>query len=102
MKQMVDKITARDVMKKNSIPVIPGSEHALFTKDEAIYYAQTVGYPVMLKASAGGGGIAMQIVHSNEELSKAFDNHSKRAKNFFTNVTMFIEKVIEYSLNFEI
>jgi len=102
MEQMGDKITARDVMKKNSIPVIPGSEHALFTKDEAIYYAQTVGYPVMLKASAGGGGIAMQIVHSNEELSKAFDNHSKRAKNFFGDGTMFIEKVIENAHHVEI
>ena len=62
--------------------------------EAATMCGRKIGYPVMLKASAGGGGIGMQLVHSEEELLKAFEGNQKRAQCFFGDGTMFIEKFI--------
>ncbi|MEH7664137.1 biotin carboxylase, partial [Bacillus velezensis] len=64
--------------------------------------ARAIGFPVMLKASAGGGGIGMQIVHSEEELAKAFEGNQKRAASFFGDGAMYMEKVIENARHIEI
>src|SRR5699024_12458414 len=64
--------------------------------------ARSVGYPLMLKASAGGGGIGMQIVQKEEELEKAFTNNSKRANQFFGDGSMFIEKLLVNARHIEI
>lgn len=100
--KMGDKIAARKEMKKAGVPIIPGTEEAVASSEEAKEFAQSFGYPVMLKASAGGGGIGMQAVFNDEELEKAFEGNSKRAKAFFGNGSMFIEKLIENPRHIEI
>lgn len=100
--KMGDKIAARAEMKQAGVPVVPGTEEAVASVEAAKAAAQTLGYPVMLKAAAGGGGIGMQAVHSDEELEKAFEGNSKRAKAFFGDGKMFIEKLIEEPRHIEI
>lgn len=102
MEQMGDKIAARKLMEKAGVPVIPGTEGAVSDADRAVEEAKKIGYPIMLKASAGGGGIGMQIVHTDEELIKAFDSNSKRAEQFFGNGAMFMEKLLENAHHIEV
>ncbi len=83
IKQMGSKIAARKIMDKAGVPVVPGTMEAVPTTEEAIEVANKIGYPVMLKASLGGGGIGMQVVHSDDELQQAFEQNAKRAKTFF-------------------
>lgn len=101
MEQMGDKIQARNVMEKAGVPVIPGTKEGV-TEETAKQKAGEIGYPIMLKASAGGGGIGMQVVHSDEELEKVFSSNADRAEQFFGNGTMFMEKVIEDARHIEI
>ncbi len=65
---MGDKSRARETMMELNIPVVPGSESVLKTKEEALEVAREIGYPVMIKASSGGGGKGMRIVRKEEEL----------------------------------
>jgi acetyl-CoA carboxylase, biotin carboxylase subunit len=102
IKLMGNKIEARKIMKKAGIPVVPGTEEAVKSSEEAVMIAEKIGYPFMLKASAGGGGIGMQVVKSNEELIKAFEGNSKRALAFFGDGSMFLEKKIENARHIEI
>src|SRR5690625_2939201 len=88
IKQMGSKIAARKAMQQAGVPVVPGTDGAVASLEEAMETAQSIGYPVMLKASAGGGGIGMQIVASEDELAKAFENNSKRALTFFGDGSM--------------
>lgn len=98
---MGDKIAARKTMKQAGVPIVPGTEEAISSVEEALKYAVDIGYPIMLKAAAGGGGIGMQIVHNDDELVKAFDSNSKRAANFFGDGSMFLEKKIEETRHIE-
>src|SRR5699024_8245460 len=100
--KMGDKITARRLMQAAGVPVIPGSEGAAVDVEEAKVLAQDIGYPIMLKASAGGGGIGLQVIKSEEELIEAFDNNAKRAQSFFGDGTMFIEKFLPMARHIEI
>ncbi|MGJ9460509.1 acetyl-CoA carboxylase biotin carboxylase subunit [Oceanobacillus sp. CF4.6] len=102
IKQMGSKIAARNSMKQAGVRVIPGTDGVVSTVEEAIETAKEIGYPIMLKASAGGGGIGMQVVHSDKELAKAFDSNSKRAVTFFGDGSMFMEKKIENARHIEI
>ncbi|MCP8616388.1 acetyl-CoA carboxylase biotin carboxylase subunit [Salirhabdus salicampi] len=102
IEMMGSKIKARQTMRDAGVPVIPGSEDAIEDVDTAVSFARNIGYPVMLKASAGGGGIGMQIVHTEDELVKAFESNARKAENFFGDGTMFIEKVIEDAHHVEI
>lgn len=102
IENMGSKVAARRVMIEAGIPVVPGTEDALADVSEAVAVAETIGYPVMLKASAGGGGIGMQVVHSSEELVKAFEGNQKRAQMFFGNGEMYIEKYIANPRHIEI
>ncbi|MGI8315237.1 acetyl-CoA carboxylase biotin carboxylase subunit [Halobacillus mangrovi] len=99
---MGDKIAARAEMKKAGVPIIPGTDEAVASADEAKDWANQFGYPVMLKAAAGGGGIGMQAVYNDEELEKAFEGNSKRAQTFFGDGKMFIEKLIADPRHIEI
>lgn len=99
---MGSKIEARRVMESAGVPVVPGTKEAISSADEALAFAGQFGYPVMLKASAGGGGIGMQAVYSDGELTKAFDSNSKRAMNFFGDGSMFLEKKIENARHIEV
>lgn len=102
MEQMGSKIAARNAMQAAGVPVVPGTDGAVGTVEEAIVVAKDIGYPIMLKASAGGGGIGMQVVNSDEELSKAFESNSKRAQTFFGDGAMFMEKKLENARHIEI
>jgi acetyl-CoA carboxylase biotin carboxylase subunit len=102
IQKMGSKIEARKTMETAGVPVVPGVTQALENEDEAIETANSIGYPVMLKASAGGGGIGMQIVGSDEEVRKAFDGNKKRAMDFFGDGAMFIEKYVANPRHIEI
>ncbi|SFD77933.1 acetyl-CoA carboxylase, biotin carboxylase subunit [Lentibacillus persicus] len=102
MEIMGSKIAARDSMKKAGVPVVPGTDGAVASTDEAVAIARSIGYPIMLKASAGGGGIGMQVVQSDAELIKAFESNSKRAHTFFGDGAMFMEKKLENARHIEI
>ncbi|EFR45063.1 acetyl-CoA carboxylase biotin carboxylase subunit [Streptococcus pseudoporcinus] len=94
MDKMGDKINARSEMKKAGVPVIPGSEGEVFSAQEAQEVADKVGYPVMLKASAGGGGKGIRKVTTASELREAFESASQEALSAFGNGAMYVEKVI--------
>ncbi|WP_400163430.1 acetyl/propionyl/methylcrotonyl-CoA carboxylase subunit alpha [Brevibacillus sp. TJ4] len=100
--QMGDKLTARKLMKQAGVPVVPGSEQAIATADEAAALAAEFGYPVMLKASAGGGGIGMQICREEAELHQAFQTARNRAKAYFGNDDMYVEKYVEKPRHIEV
>ncbi|MBM7602289.1 acetyl-CoA carboxylase biotin carboxylase subunit [Metabacillus crassostreae] len=99
---MGDKIKARSIMKKAGVPVVPGISHPLSSVDEAIIEAENIGYPIMLKASSGGGGIGMQVVRSRNEMQKAYESNQKRAISFFGHSEMYLEKYLENPRHIEI
>ncbi|HWL23099.1 MAG TPA: acetyl-CoA carboxylase biotin carboxylase subunit [Ureibacillus sp.] len=99
---MGSKIEARKTMELAGVPIVQGVNDPIANVDDAVQIAEGIGYPVMLKASAGGGGIGMQLVHNEEELRKAFEGNSKRALSFFGDGTMFIEKYIDQPHHVEV
>ncbi|MGE5700893.1 MAG: acetyl/propionyl/methylcrotonyl-CoA carboxylase subunit alpha [Clostridia bacterium] len=99
---MGDKIAARNQMKAAGVAIVPGVEGALGSVDEAKRAAQELGYPVMLKASAGGGGIGMQIVWNDQELEKAYESTAQRAGSYFGDDTLFLEKYIASPRHIEV
>lgn len=100
--KMGSKIESRKAMIAAGVPVVPGIEFPLADVEEAIRVADEIGYPVMLKASGGGGGIGMQVVRSSEELRKAYEGNQKRARDFFGDGSMYVEKFIENPHHIEI
>ena len=102
MDKMGDKINARAEMIKAKVPVIPGSDGEVFTTEEALAIADKLGYPVMLKASAGGGGKGIRKVDSRNDLAPAFESASQEAKAAFGNGAMYIEKVIYPARHIEV
>ncbi len=101
MEAMGLKVEARRLMKEAGVPVVPGTE-ALNDAGDAKRAASEIGYPVMLKASAGGGGIGMQVVNGDGEMEKAFKMCQTRAKAYFANPTIYIEKFIENPRHVEV
>lgn len=99
---MGDKVAARTTMQKANVPVVPGSENAVASVEEACEFAASIGYPVMLKASGGGGGIGMQLCFKEEELKKAYPSTKSRAKAYFGNDELFIEKYIANARHIEV
>ena len=102
MDKMGDKINARAEMIAANVPVIPGSDGEVFTAEEALEVADRLGYPVMLKASAGGGGKGIRKVESAEEFVPAFESASQEALAAFGNGAMYIEKVIYPARHIEV
>ncbi|MEQ9764837.1 acetyl-CoA carboxylase biotin carboxylase subunit [Streptococcus sp. ZJ151] len=102
MNKMGDKINARREMIAAGVPVIPGSGGEVHTADEAIAIAKQIGYPVMLKASAGGGGRGIRKVEQEYELAEAFESASKEALEAFGNSAMYVEKVIYPARHIEV
>ncbi len=92
---MGEKEKARQTMKKAKVPILPGSDGVLLTAEEALDSARKVGYPVILKAKAGGGGRGMRIVRTAEELPNLFHAASSEAANAFGNGDLYMEKFIE-------
>lgn len=95
IRKMGDKITAKETMIKAGVPVVPGSGGLLKDLNHALKTAKSIGYPVMLKATAGGGGKGMRIVFKENELENAWDMARKEAKAAFGNDGIFMEKFIE-------
>src|ERR1700732_5037081 len=92
---MGEKEKARQTMKKARVPILPGSDGVLDSADDALVWAKKVGYPVILKAKAGGGGRGMRIVRNAEELPNLYHAASTEAANAFGNGDLYMEKFIE-------
>src|SRR5690606_4034553 len=95
------KHTARALAQENDVPLLPGTE-LLTNIEEALGAAERIGYPVMLKSTAGGGGIGMQTCFSGDELRKAFDTVKRLSANNFSNDGVFVEKYIEHARHIEV
>lgn len=102
IERMGSKIEARHEMQRAGVPVVPGWDGRVQSLEEAKAIARRLGYPVMLKASAGGGGIGMHLVHSEDELEKAFAATAKQAESYFGDGTIFFEKFIPNARHIEV
>jgi acetyl-CoA carboxylase biotin carboxylase subunit len=92
---MGEKEKARAAMKRAHVPILPGSDGVLATVEEALACARKVGYPVILKAKAGGGGRGMRVVRAPEELPSLFQAASSESANAFGNGELYLEKFVE-------
>ena len=97
-----NKSKAKETMKKAGVPVVPGSEGLIKNKEEAIELAEKIKYPVILKASAGGGGRGIRVAYSKEELEKSYDLVKQEAKISFGDDSIYLEKFIENPRHVEI
>ncbi|KAA0221728.1 acetyl-CoA carboxylase biotin carboxylase subunit [candidate division KSB1 bacterium] len=99
---MGDKAFAKDTMRKAGVPTIPGSNGILASADQALAFAEEFGYPVIIKATAGGGGRGMRVVREKNELAKAFDQAQAEAGAAFGNPAVYMEKYFEHPRHIEI
>jgi acetyl-CoA carboxylase biotin carboxylase subunit len=99
---MGDKSTAKDTMKKAGVPTIPGSDGLLSSIEEGITLAKEIGYPVIVKATAGGGGKGMRIINDESEFKKAWDDAKREAGAAFGNDGLYLEKFVEEPRHIEI
>ncbi|NNL91112.1 MAG: acetyl-CoA carboxylase biotin carboxylase subunit [Saprospiraceae bacterium] len=102
IRSMGDKITAKETMIKAKVPVVPGSDGAVKTVKEGLKIAKKIGYPIILKATAGGGGKGMRIVYHEDEFEDQMDRAQQEASASFGNDTMYLEKFIEEPRHIEI
>jgi acetyl-CoA carboxylase, biotin carboxylase subunit len=102
IRKMGDKITAKETMIKAGVPVVPGSEGLLESVDEAKRLATDMGYPVIIKATAGGGGKGMRVVWSEKEVEHAFNTAKQEAAASFKNDGLYMEKFVEEPRHIEI
>jgi acetyl-CoA carboxylase biotin carboxylase subunit len=102
IRQMGDKAIARDTMKAAGVPITPGSDGILSTKEEALELAHKMGYPVLIKAVAGGGGKGMRVAHNDISLAQGFMMASAEAGSAFGNPDVFMEKYIESARHVEV
>jgi len=100
--EMGDKSFAKDTMKKNGVPVIPGSDGCINSKEEGVALAREIGLPVIIKPTAGGGGKGMRIVWDEKDFEKAFQIAQAEAEAGFGNPDVYIEKFIENPRHVEI
>lgn len=99
---MGDKITAKDKVKELGIPVVPGSDGEVLTVEDAVKVGQDIGYPVLVKASSGGGGRGMKIARNDTEMKEAFSTARSEAKAAFGDDAVYIEKFLEKPRHIEI
>jgi len=102
IRAMGDKMTAKETMIKAGVPVIPGSEGLLESVDEAKKLAKEMGYPIILKATAGGGGKGMRVVWEESEIEKAYNTAKAEAGASFKNDGIYMEKFVEEPRHIEI
>lgn len=102
MEQLGDKVTSKLVASRVNVPTIPGVEKVIVTENEALEYAKFCGYPVMLKASAGGGGRGMRVVRDEKDLVAEFRSAKSEAGKAFGIDAIFIEKYIEHPKHIEV
>jgi acetyl-CoA carboxylase biotin carboxylase subunit len=102
IEQMGDKIRARNLMEKAGVPVAPGTHEPVADADAAVAAAEVIGYPVMVKAAAGGGGIGMSAAHNPDELRSAFETARSRAERFFGSPEILLERYIARARHVEV
>lgn len=102
MEQMGDKIQSKIVAKSVNVPTIPGVEKPITSDQEAVEFAKKAGYPIMLKAAAGGGGRGMRIVRSERDLLKEYHSAMSEATKAFGDGTIFVEKYLEEPKHIEV
>jgi len=99
---MGDKLSAKALMKKAQVPCVPGSDGPVETVEEAMKVAQKIGFPIIIKASAGGGGKGMRVVRKDSELESAYRACRSEGQNYFKDSTVYIEKFINDPKHIEI
>ena len=99
---MGDKLAAKNAVSNFDVPLVPGVDHAVSTAEEATAIAQQIGYPVLIKASAGGGGKGMRVVENEEELPEQMERAMSEAASAFGNPAVFVEKFITSPRHIEI
>ena len=99
---MGDKITAKETMIKAGVPVVPGGEGLLQSYDHAVGLAREIGYPIMMKATAGGGGKGMRLVWEESEMERAYNSAKAEAAAAFRNDGLYMEKFVEEPRHIEI
>jgi pyruvate carboxylase subunit A len=92
---MGNKVKARELAKNVGVPIVPGTDGGVAGVEEALAFVRTVGYPVMIKASAGGGGRGLRVVRSDAELRESMETASREAETAFGDGSLFIEKYID-------
>ena len=97
-----NKSKAKETMKRAGVPVVPGSDGLIYSKEQAVNLAEQIKYPVMLKASAGGGGRGIRVAYSKEELEKEYDIVKQEAKVSFNDDSLYLEKFVEHPRHVEI
>ncbi len=97
-----NKSKAKETMKKAGVPVVPGSDGLIYSKEQALNLAEQIKYPVMLKASSGGGGRGIRVAYTSEELSREYDLVKQEAKVSFNDDSIYLEKFIENPRHVEI
>lgn len=102
IEQMGDKLAARELMKDVDVPIVPGSDGSVNSVEEAKKWAKEIGYPLMIKASAGGGGKGIRVVTKDSELESGFRAAQSEGKNYFSDDTVFMERFIQNPKHIEI
>lgn len=102
VKLMGSKTAARQLMKKNSVPIVPGTTEPIKSVKEGLKVAEEIGFPILLKAAAGGGGKGMRKISSSKEFESAFDATKREASKAFANDDIYIEKFIENPRHIEV
>ena len=101
IRMMGNKSVARDTMKKAGVPIAPGSEGVVKTKEDAVRVAQEIGYPVLIKAVAGGGGKGMRVARNDVSVVQGFMMASSEAERAFSNPEVYIEKFVDKARHIE-
>jgi acetyl-CoA carboxylase biotin carboxylase subunit len=102
MRSLGDKVEAKRLAKKAKVPTVPGSEGAVSSDKVALKVAREIGYPVIIKAAAGGGGRGMRIAHNDVSLQAGLRQAQAEAENAFKDSTVYIEKFVEYGRHVEV
>ncbi|MDY3551183.1 pyruvate carboxylase [Gemmata sp. JC717] len=102
LEQLGDKVTARGIAKKAQVPVLSGGETPLASNDEAHALAEALGYPVIVKASMGGGGRGMRVVHTADKLQEAVESAQREAGAAFGIADVFLEKFVRRAKHIEV
>jgi acetyl-CoA carboxylase biotin carboxylase subunit len=102
IKSMGNKIEAKQIASNNGLPIIPGSERGITTLDQAKKICSSIGFPVLIKASGGGGGKGMKIVAKESELENAMNEAKNEAKKYFNNDEVYIEKYFNNPRHIEV
>lgn len=102
VRMMGSKTAARELMKKNNVPIVPGTVKPISDYEEGIEISKQIGFPVLLKASAGGGGKGMKIVRNEEEFLSAFESAKRESQKSFASDEIYVEKLIENPKHIEV